>query len=65
MIKSSKIYNSLKCVAVFLDVLYILWILYNGIDEGFKATLVMTVVPLGLVVLLILNIILLRQKRAK
>ena len=40
------------------NAVYILWITYNGIDEGFSGTMVQKVSYIGLLILLILNIIL-------
>ncbi len=65
MIKSSKIYNLLRYIAIFLNLVYVLWILYNGIDEGFRGNIVAIIAPLGLVLLLIINVILLRHKITK
>ena len=54
----------LKYLALVGNSIYILWILYNGIDEGFRAIRTVEAVALsGLVVLLILNIILLRKSK--
>ena len=54
----------LKNLALIGDALYAFWILYNGIDEGFRAIRTVEAVALiGLVVLLILNIILLRKSK--
>ena len=53
----------LRYNALALDALYVLWLLYNGIDEGFKNILsVQGVASLGMIVLLILNIFLLTNK---
>jgi len=42
--------------------LFILWVIYNGIDEGFQGVHLVQAVALGgLIVLLILNIFLLRK----
>jgi hypothetical protein len=55
--------KSLKYIALFGDVIYILWIVYNAIDEGFKSIRSVEAVALiGLVILLALNIFLLRKK---
>jgi len=56
-------YRLLRCAAVLGDVLFILWITYNGIDEGFRGTIVQKVSYISLVFLLILNIGLLYRKR--
>jgi hypothetical protein len=53
-------YKPLKYMALFGDVIYILWLLYNGIGEGFKGiNTVQGVAVMGMILLLILNIILL------
>lgn len=49
----------LKYVAVAGNVVYLLWILYNGIDEGFRARPVEFVAMFGLMLLLVLNAVLL------
>ncbi len=60
MEKSSEIYNLLLYVAVIGNVAYILFLLYNGIDEGFKDIgSVQSIAPIGMIFLLILNIFLL------
>jgi hypothetical protein len=62
--KTSKIYNLLWYVAIIGDVVYVLWILYNGIDEGFKDIgSVESIALIGLIFLLILNIALLYRPR--
>jgi hypothetical protein len=56
--------KSLKYIALVGNTVYILWILRNGIDEGFKGIGTVQAVSLtGLVFLLILNIILLWRQR--
>jgi hypothetical protein len=57
--------NFFRYVAIFLNILYILWLLYNGIDEGFKGNIITIMAPLGLILLLILNIVLLKQNKVK
>jgi hypothetical protein len=61
--KKSEKYNLLKRGVIFVNIAYILWILYNGIDEGFRGSIVSVVAPFGLVLLLIINIILLSRFR--
>ena len=63
MEKTLKLYNLFRCVAILGNLFYILWILYNGIDEGFSATIIQKVSYIGLIILLILNIILFYSKR--
>jgi len=51
-------------IAVLGDIVYILWVFYNGINEGFKnIQSVQAVSLLGLIILLGLNIILLYNKK--
>lgn len=52
----------LKYLTLFGDSLYIFWVLYNGIDEGFKNIgSVQSVAIMGLILLLGLNIFILRK----
>ena len=63
MDKNSKIYKILRFIAIVGNVLYFLWILYNGISEGFaNIGTVQGVSYIGLMVLLILNIFLFFRK---
>jgi hypothetical protein len=49
---------------MFGDALFIAWILFNAIDEGFKgATPVQLVSYISLITLLVLNIFLLLRKK--
>jgi hypothetical protein len=57
------IYNLFKYVAIAGNVIYILWILINGINEGFSGSIVQTVSYIGLIVLLLLNTVLLYRKK--
>jgi hypothetical protein len=57
------VFNMLKYIAIFGNVIYILWILRNGIDEGFSGTIVQVASYSGLIVLLILNSILIYRKK--
>jgi hypothetical protein len=56
--------KELKYIAFAGNTLFILWILYNGIDDGFRDIgSIQGIVPIVLVFLLALNLILLwRQK---
>ena len=66
MEKSSEIYNLLLYVAVIGNVAYILFLLYNGIDEGFKDIgSVQSIAPIGMIFLLILNIFLLLDMKKR
>jgi len=54
----------LRLLALVGNVIYILWILYNGIDEGFKnIASVQAISLLGLLFLLAINIFLLFRQR--
>jgi hypothetical protein len=55
----------LRYITIAGNLLFVLWILYNGINEGFKGTSVEILSYLGLVVLLLLNVLLIgrRQRR--
>jgi hypothetical protein len=52
----------LKLIAVAGNILFILWMLYNGIDEGFRASAYQLASYVGLTLLLILNSVLLFTK---
>ena len=57
-----KLFKILSFAAILGDLLLILWLLYNGIDEGFKSTLAQAVSGIGAITLLALNILLLLKK---
>ena len=52
----------LKYVVITGNIIFILWLLYNGISEGFKGTLVQIFSYAGLIGLLTVNSILLLFK---
>ncbi len=56
----------LKYLAIFGNGLFILWMLYNGMDEGWRATPIQLANYIGLTVLLLLNsfLILRRDKHS-
>ncbi len=55
-----------KYLAVAGNVIFIVWITYNGIDEGFKGTLIQILSYIGLTLLLVLNsVLLLRKERQR
>lgn len=56
------IYKILKYLAIFGNTVFVLWILYNGIDEGFKGTPIQIVVYLALISLLILNTVIIYRE---
>jgi len=53
--------NNLTVLAIAGNIIFILWILYNGINEGFVGTLPEKVSYIGLMGLLAVNSILLRS----
>ena len=50
-------------IAILGNVLYFLWILSNGLDEGFKGTTGQVVSYAGILVLLALNSVLLYRNK--
>jgi hypothetical protein len=54
-----------RAAAIMGNVVFILWITYNGIDEGFKGTPVQVISYIGLVTLLLLNTVLLLLRRGR
>ena len=57
--------TKLHYLAIAGNALFILWITYNGIDEGFSGTLPEKVSYVSLILLLILNIVLLARSARK
>jgi len=63
MNKSNKIYNALRYIAIMGNIIYFLWILYNGISEGFaNIATVQNISLIGLMILLLFNAILFFRK---
>jgi hypothetical protein len=60
--RSSPLYTLLKYLAVAGNALFILWLIYNGIDEGFRASVYQLASYVGLTLLLLLNSVLLFVK---
>jgi hypothetical protein len=60
--KTNAVYNLFKYAAVAGNVLFVLWMLLSGIDEGFTATIYEIASYIGLTLLLTLNTVLLLQK---
>jgi hypothetical protein len=60
--KNISLYHLFKYVAIPGNVLFILWVTYNGIDEGFRGTLVQKASYVGLMLLLALNTILILRR---
>jgi uncharacterized membrane protein (DUF2068 family) len=55
----------LEWFAVAGNAIFILWLLYNGIDEGFRGTAPQIVSALSLSVLLVVNSALIVSKRGR
>ncbi len=55
----------LRWAAISGSALFVLWIVYNGIDSGFRATPVEFVSYLGLIAVLLLNIVVLFRGRQR
>lgn len=53
----------LKIIAIAGNAAYILWIIYNGINEGFSGSPVQIISYMGLLALLALNIVLLTRRK--
>lgn len=60
--KKNGVYNLSKHAAIAGNVLFVLWILRNGIDEGFRGTIYEILSYVGLTLLLTFNTVLLLQK---
>lgn len=56
------LYRLFYYLVLFGNLIFILWITYNGIDEGFKGTIYQKLSYVGLVILLSLNAVLLYRK---
>jgi hypothetical protein len=67
MIKNnSTIFDLLRTIAITGNALFVLWILYNGIDEGSQgATIYQIISYISLIFLLILNSFLLFRNQSK
>jgi hypothetical protein len=65
MNQNSKIYKFLRDIVFSGNIILVLWILYNGINEGFQGTPLEIVSYIGLMMLLLLNTFLIyhRQRR--
>jgi hypothetical protein len=59
--KKDAVDNLFKYAAVAGNVLFVLWMLSNGINEGFKGTIYQIVSYIGLTLLLTRNTVLLLQ----
>lgn len=55
-------YRLLRYLAIAGNVLFVLWMTWNGIDEGFRATRMQAASYIGLTLLLFLNTYLLFRR---
>jgi len=60
--KNISLYSLFKYLAIAGNVLFILWVTYNGIDEGFSGTLPEKASYVSLMLLLVLNMVLILRK---
>jgi hypothetical protein len=54
----------LRFVAIAGNVLYLLWVMYNGVSEGFRGTPVYIVTMIGVMGLFVLNAVILALDRS-
>jgi len=55
--------KNLGNIAILGNIVFLLWITYNGIDEGFKGTNIQIASYISLLLLLILNTALIYHKK--
>lgn len=55
-------YDLFRPIAIFGNIIFILWILLNGINEGFSGTVLEKISYIALLILLALNAILLYRR---
>jgi len=55
--------KKLKYLVIIGNLIFILWITYNGIDEGFKGTIYQKISYISLITFLFLDIYLLTRKK--
>lgn len=63
--EKSPIIKLLSSAAITANILFVLWILYNGINEGFQGTMVEKFSYIAIMALLATNTFLLLRKRDK
>lgn len=62
---STSFINTLRYAAVGGNILFILWVLFNAMDEGFQGTLPEKFSMVGLILLLTLNSLFLLNKNLR
>jgi len=65
MDQNSTIHKFLRYVAIAGNIIFFLWILYNGINEGFQGTRLEIISYVGLMILLLLNAFLICGRQRK
>jgi len=60
--QNSQLYRLLRFISISGNVIFVLWILRNGINEGFRGTPLEIVSYVGLMILLLLNTFLLYKR---
>jgi len=60
--KNISLYSLFKYLAIAGNVLFMLWVTYNGIDEGFSGTIYQKLSYAGLMLLLVLDTVLILRK---
>lgn len=63
--EDTKIYNLFRYIAVAGNIIFVLWILKNGINEGFQGTPLEIISYTGLMILLLLNAFLIYNRQRK
>jgi hypothetical protein len=64
MDQNSVVHKFFRWVAVAGNVIFVLWILYNGVNENFRGTPLEIVSYIGLMILLLLNtFLIIRRER--
>ena len=52
---TKKLIYLLKYAAIFGNIIFVLWISFNAMDEGFNGTLIEKLSAIGLIFLLVIN----------
>jgi hypothetical protein len=63
--KSRKTLSVLRYVAIVGNMIFVVWVLHNGMNEGFKGTPVEVLSYISLVVLLLLNVFLIGRRQSR
>jgi len=63
--ENSELYNLCRYLAIAGNIMFFLWILYNGVNESFQGTPLEIVSYIGLMILLLVNTFLLYNRQRK